>query len=114
MDYEFTIPEETTADVLLQELREKHFPQGNDMGVDDIKRLDEQLDEGVINPIILARILGIKPQMVYQAIRDGKITTLPKNDTQKYRIRVEEATRWAAVYLTKKAVRNLDRITLAS
>jgi hypothetical protein len=92
----------STAQELLNELHEKHFPPANNMGEDDVIRLEEQLEEGVINPIILARILGIRPQAVYGAIRDGKIAVLPKNDTQKYRIQTEEAVRWASQYLTRK------------
>jgi hypothetical protein len=69
----------------------------------NLPRLGEQLGEGVVNPIVLAKFLGIKPQQVYNRIKAGKIETVQHNSTQKIVIPIEEATRFAASYLDRKA-----------
>lgn len=61
----------------------------------------------VVNPIVLAKLLGIPPQMVYNYIRNGRIKAgleaTATNNTQKVVIALEEAETWAYNYLRKKA-----------
>jgi len=103
-----------TAAQLIAELRAKYYsnPLGTStIGVDNVEdsgRLQIQVDANVISPIILARYLNVKPQMVYQAIREGKLTAVSWNNTQKKFIRLPEAMRWAAKYLTRKQLRDLQ------
>jgi hypothetical protein len=104
---EAPVAQVVTAAELLAELAQKHFPESNNLKSGDEQRLEAQMAEGVINPILLARILGIQPQYVYAAIASGKLPTIGENDTQKKRIAVREAARWAAMYLTRKAQRDL-------
>ena len=44
-------------------------------------RMKEQYALGIINPIVLADAVGIRPQMVYNYIRQGKIKTQDVEDT---------------------------------
>jgi hypothetical protein len=69
----------------------------------DLDRLKAQASEGVMNPIMLARFLGIAPQQVYNRIKAGKIQTVTRNDTQKITIPLAEAIAFAADYLDKQA-----------
>jgi hypothetical protein len=106
----FSPAEETTAQRLTRELKEKHFPTlVGKTAADDRKRLSVQIDEGVINPIMLARLLGIVPQQVYQAIAKGKLPAMTDNDTQKRRIKFDDAVRWAANYLDRKDLRERQK-----
>jgi hypothetical protein len=103
--------EEVTPDGLLKELQTGSNLRG--IGIenpDDIKRIQEQLEDGVINPILLARYIGVRPQMIYQAIRDGKLTTTSTNNTQKKFIRIGEAVRYASLYLNRRQQRELDKL----
>jgi hypothetical protein len=93
-----------TVKQLVDELKDKHYRAL--VNEDDRKRLDEQLSKGVINPIMLARYLGIQPQMVYGAIRDGKLSSVKENNTQKLFVTKGDALRWAAKYLTGKQARD--------
>jgi hypothetical protein len=68
-------------------------------------RLQLQRQLGVVNPIMLAKALGVRPQMIYNYIRDGKIKTVDRNNTQKITIDVLEAERWAQTYLGRKAAK---------
>jgi Mn-dependent DtxR family transcriptional regulator len=76
---------------------------------EDPGRLRIQVDDGVVSPIILARYLNVKPQMIYQAIRDGKLTAVDYNNTQKKFVRLTTALEWAAKYLTRKQLRDLEK-----
>jgi predicted DNA-binding transcriptional regulator AlpA len=67
------------------------------------ERLLIQIDEGVINPIELAKFLGIAPQQIYNRIKQGKIATVDRNTTQKIVIPLWAATKFAAEYLDKQA-----------
>jgi len=91
---------ETTAQRLVRELREADT---------NSSRIALQFSQGIINPMVLAAFLGIRPQQVYQAIRDGKLTAVKQNNTQKLVIERSEAVRWAAVYLDRKAQRLLQQ-----
>jgi hypothetical protein len=91
-----------TKEQVIAELRAK-YEEGK---LED--RLIAQMSEEVINPIMLARYLGIRPQQVYQAIRGGTITAVRENNTQKLYIEFDEACRYAAQYLDRKARRALQ------
>jgi hypothetical protein len=66
-------------------------------------RLQEQLAQSIVNPIVLAKMLGVKPQQIYNRIRAGKIATVTQNSTQKIVIPIAEAQRFAANYMDRKA-----------
>jgi len=91
-------------------LRAKNYRNLGLENPDDLDRIEEQLRQEVISPIILARYINVKPQMVYQAIRDGKLTAVDFNNTQKKFIRLNEALRYAAKYLTRKQLRDLEAL----
>jgi len=68
-----------TGTELLRQIREdKNY---RDLPVEDQERLDKQLADNVVNPILLARYVGVQPQMVYQYIRDGKLPLTNQNNT---------------------------------
>src|SRR5215469_14990502 len=75
--------EPITEEGLLAELRAKNYRNLGMENPEDIDRIEEQLRQEVISPIILARYINVRPQMVYQAIRDGKLTAVDFNNTQK-------------------------------
>ena len=66
------------------------------------ERLREQVEEGFVNPIELAKFLGVAPQSVYNAIKSGKISTSAKSVTQKITIPLEVAAMYAAQYIDKR------------
>jgi len=80
-------------------------------GVDKATRVryEEQKEQGIVNPIVLAALLGIRPQMIYNYIAKGKLTdkseAIDKNSTQKKTIDIVEANTWANSYLAKKVER---------
>jgi hypothetical protein len=90
--------QETTAERLTRELREKF--QG--------ERIQVQFEQGVINPIELAKFMSVRPQMVYQDIRSGRLTAAKHNNTQKWVIDRSIAIDYAAAYLDRKAQRLLQ------
>jgi hypothetical protein len=91
--------EETTAEKLVRQLREKY--QG--------ERIAVQYEQGVINPIELAKLMGVRPQMVYQDIRSGRLSATKHNNTQKLVIERSVAIAYASAYLDRKAVRLLQQ-----
>ena len=92
-----------TGTELLRQIKEdKNY---RDLPVEDRERLDKQLADNVINPILLARYVGVQPQMVYQYIRDGKLPLTKANNTQKLFIPEASAFAWAAMYLNRKRLR---------
>lgn len=76
-----------------------------------VARLVEQKAFGVVNPIVLAEALGVRPQMIYSYIRQGKIKRSAEviqggtraNNTQHIVIDWDEAVSFAQRYLNKKA-----------
>jgi uncharacterized membrane protein len=68
-------------------------------------RFEAQAAEEVVNPIVLAELLGCRPQMIYNYIRKGKIQAVQHNNTQKLVITLDEAQRFANEYLTRKAMK---------
>lgn len=71
-------------------------------------RYHAQAKEGLINPIVLAQLLDVRPQMIYGYIRKGKFTqenAFGVNNTQKITIRLDEANQFAAGYVGRKTAR---------
>jgi hypothetical protein len=68
-------------------------------------RLKMQRELGVVNPIEFAKLLRVRPQMIYNYIRSGKIKAAKHNNTQKLYIEAAEADRFAREYLGRKAAR---------
>ena len=74
-------------------------------------RFVEQSAKGVVNPIVLAKLVGVRPQMVYNYIKKGKFTTedtegaFRSNSTQKKVIDLAVANAWAQGYLNRKVAR---------
>lgn len=74
-------------------------------------RFAEQSAQGIVNPIVLAELVGVRPQMIYNYIGKGKLSeVLPDtkdgtNSTQKKVLDLREANTWATAYTAKKAAR---------
>jgi len=69
-------------------------------------RFELQAENKVVNPIVLADLLDVRPQMIYNYIRKGKITTTERtNSTQKITIPLEVAQAFAQAYLLKKGLK---------
>lgn len=88
-------PEEAIS---TEETEQKLLKSGTD-------RLRTQHEEGVVNPIELAKALNVRPQMIYNYIRDGKIPTTESNNTQKLVIPWGDAVAFAQKYLGRKLVK---------
>lgn len=69
-------------------------------------RLAEQMKQNVINPIVLAKVCGIPPQMVYSYIKKGYIER-DSNNTQKIVIELNEAIRFVMKRLNRSASEQL-------
>jgi hypothetical protein len=72
-------------------------------------RLRQQLTTGFVTPIPFAEALGVRPQMIYGYIRDGRIASTVTADTQKRVLTVEAAVEFTAKYFTDKAEREEKR-----
>lgn len=82
-----------------------------------LPRLADQMAEQVVNPIVLAKVLGVKPQMIYNYIRNGRINAVEHNNTQKKVIPLADALAFARRYLDRKARQALkveEQLTEAS
>jgi hypothetical protein len=73
----------------------------------DLERLVAQKEQGIVNPIILARALNVRPQMIYNYIREGRIASVTDNNTQKKVIPYSVALAFAQGYLNRKQLANL-------
>jgi|SRR5215831_2213154 len=69
----------------------------------DGSRLAEQLDEGVVTPIELAKAIDVLPQMIYNYIRNGRLNAHTTLDTQKIVINLEDAKEFVRTRLEKDA-----------
>ncbi len=58
-------------------------------------------DVKYISPYRLGILMNVRPQMIYNYIRNGYISAT-KSDTDKLRISQSEAIRFATKYLSKK------------
>jgi hypothetical protein len=70
-----------------------------------LDRLLKQQEQGVVNPIMLAQAIGVRPQMIYNYIRSGRIASVMDNNTQKKTIAWSVAVNFAQQYLNRKAVK---------
>lgn len=70
-------------------------------------RFVKQSEQQVVNPMVLAKLAGCRPQMIYNYIRAGKIPTVTENNTQKKVIPFADAQAWLTAYLTKKGEKAL-------
>jgi hypothetical protein len=70
-----------------------------------LDRLLKQKEQGVVNPIMLAQAIGVRPQMIYNYIRSGRIASVMDNNTQKKTIAWSVAVNFAQQYLNRKAVK---------
>jgi len=68
-------------------------------------RLNQQMEQSVVTPIELAKALDIRPQMIYNYIRDGRIASRKTPDTQKIVIPLEVAQAYVATRLNKDAAK---------
>ena len=77
-------------------------------------RVQAQLKDGILSPMLLAELLNVRPQMIYQYIGKGKITAVQLNNTQKKVVRIAEARRFAREYLSRKQQRDFDATVKAA
>ena len=78
------------------------------------RRYMDQKENGVINPIVLAKLLDVRPQMIYNYISKGRFTqeengAYGTNNTQKITIRLDEANVFAASYSERKSTREAEQ-----
>ena len=66
------------------------------------ERAQEQVAQGVINPIELAKALNVRPQMLYSYIRDGRLKARTTTDTQKLLIKFEDALEYVRKRLQRE------------
>jgi len=72
-------------------------------------RYEEQKANGVVNPIVLAKLLGVRPQMIYNYIAKGYIVSseddvqaIGSNNTQKKTIDLNVAEGFARKQIDKR------------
>lgn len=65
-------------------------------------RLADQMANNVVNPMVLAAVCDIKPQMVYNYIRSGRLPS-HTNNTEKLVIPLEAAVEFVRNRLEKEA-----------
>lgn len=58
-------------------------------------RMHVQVTEGVVNPIELAKALGVRPQQVYNDIRAGRLGSVTHTVTQKMVIEWDDAVEYS-------------------
>ena len=77
-------------------------------------RYNAQAQQGLINPIVLAQLLEVRPQQIYGLIRKGKMATTGDadpfgiNSTQKITISLAVANAYAQGYVGRKTSRAED------
>jgi hypothetical protein len=89
-DGDITITGETAEDYLRGKAKEG-------------SRLAEQLEEGVVTPIELAKAIDVFPQMIYNYIRNGRLAAHTTTDTQKIVIQLGDAKEFVRARLEKDA-----------
>src|SRR5262249_39993369 len=93
-----TEPEpETTAtpEVSFEEAESRLLELGTD-------RMREQAKSGVVTPIELAKALNVRPQQVYNYIRNSRIAAHKTEDTQKLVVSWEDAVAEAQRLFSKR------------
>jgi hypothetical protein len=69
----------------------------------DMERLQSSAEHGVVAPIVFARALGVRPQMIYNYIKKGKLASCAGlNSTDKIVLELDGALEWASHYVGKK------------
>lgn len=68
------------------------------------KAIEAASKDGAVKPVQLAKIVGVREQMIYRYIADRRIASFETPGGYK-RVKVEVAQEWAAKYLTRKADR---------
>jgi hypothetical protein len=66
-----------------------------------LDRLMKQREQGVVNPIMLAQAIGVRPQMIYNYIRSGRIV---RNDPTVPRLMAN----WCETHTAKAEAEGLD------
>lgn len=66
-----------------------------------LKALDTVTVNGSVKPVALAQIVGVREQMVYNYIKDGRIKG-HRNAGGYHRVKADIAKTWAKEYLTRK------------
>ncbi len=67
-----------------------------------LESVTEELEDiKFVSPYKLGKLLNVRPQMIYNYIRNGYIVST-EGDTGKKRISQKEAIRFSTKYLTKK------------
>jgi hypothetical protein len=65
-------------------------------------RIEAMKEQGLIAPIVLAKAMDVRPQMVYNRIRDNKLPA-HLNSTGKFVVKWSDAVEFAHAYFTRKA-----------
>ena len=68
------------------------------------KAIEAASKDGAVKPVQLAKIVGVREQMIYRYIADRRIASFETPGGYK-RVKVDVAQAWAAKYLTRKADR---------
>ena len=92
----------TEAEVSEEEAAERLLEAGSE-------RLHQQVEMDIVNPIELAKALDIRPQQVYNYIRNGRLEGVKHNSTQKIVIPWAAAVAFASQRYSK-ALRKEMRI----
>jgi hypothetical protein len=90
--------EEVSHEVSLEDAEAFLRENGNE-------RLVGQLATGVVTPIAFAQALGVRPQQVYNYIRNDRLAARKTKDTQKLVISKKDAVAETARILTARARR---------
>ena len=69
------------------------------------ERFANQVSVGVVNPIELAKAMEVRPQMLYNYIRGGRLIARTTEDTQKIVIDVDVAVGFAQKYFNRQIER---------
>jgi hypothetical protein len=67
--------------------------------------IDAAATNGAVKPVALAKIVGVREQLIYNYLSSGRINGF-RNAGQYHRIDAEVAKTWAAGYLTRKYTRD--------
>jgi hypothetical protein len=84
-----------------------------ELGLDEVKdmllksdgaseRFKAMVEAGVVNPIELAKAMDVRPQMLYNYIRNGRLQARLTADTQKFVIDLDVALKFAQRYIGKQ------------
>jgi hypothetical protein len=94
--------EETTETTAVEVTAEELQARVNSVLANGSERLATQLNQRVVNPIELARAMKVRPQMIYNYIRKGKIAAVRQNNTQKLFIEEHEPRAFLDRYYGRK------------